>query len=111
MQNQITLQEAIDLTTTFRNCKEKILSAPYQNTHILCNSETFSGDAVRDLLNQEGCVDFRIYLGMNEEKTEVKLILVGVNPDGGDMVSDSSIILDLGVRCPDSCPPPSALNP
>jgi hypothetical protein len=111
MQNQITLQEAKQLITEYRNNRDKILAPQYQGTNILCNSITYSRSSLLELLNQEGCAGFRTYFGMKAENSEVCLVLVGVDGNGKDITDKESIILDAGNRCPDVCPPLSDLNP
>lgn len=111
MQNQITLEEAIQLTTEYRKNKEEILAPEYQGTNILCKSITFSKSSLQELLEQPGCENFRVYFGMNAEHTEVCLVLVGVDGNGKDLAEKESIILDDGERCPNSCPQSSPLNP
>ncbi len=75
MQHQITLAQAIELTSNFRaNPGEDM---PY--------AETFSAGPVKALLEQEGCHSFRIYLG---RKTDDRIcsVLVAVNENGQDIL-------------------------
>jgi hypothetical protein len=109
----ITLSEAIDLTTKFREQKDEILSSTYQGSAVLPTCETFECDAVRTLMGQDACTSLRVYFGMDENK-QIKLVLVGVNGSNTDILPASSsataIILEKGVRCPVDCPPASVLN-
>ena len=99
MSNFISLQEAQDYTTRFRANKEKMLTEGYKDS--LPFSETFDADAIQTLLNQEGCVKFRAYYGMND-KNEVCMIFVGVDANDEDILNNN-ILLDRGNRCPPYC--------
>lgn len=100
--NQISLQEAIDMTTNYR--ANRPTNFPY--------CETFNADAINSLLALEGCTSIRIYLGMKEDEN-VDLILVAVNAHGEDILpnaanaavtGDGGIIIEDGYRCPPGCP-------
>ena len=100
MQHVISLQEAIDMTSRYQ------ADVPAG----MVNSETFSKESVSALLNQPGCVSFRIYYGKQKDDT-IHAILVGVDENGADMVQTSNIILEEGTRCPPDCSTiPSPLN-
>ncbi len=81
--------------------------------------ETFDRAAFDALLAQPGCTGVRIYLGMDDEN-QVKLIVVGVNEKGCDILPDAQrttafstqtgIIIEDGARCPEHCPEESYLN-
>lgn len=95
MPHSITLQAANTMILAFQN-------NPVTG---VADCETFTGDAVRELLNQEGCVDFRIYHGLDNGL--VHSILVGVDENGDDM---ENLILEDARRCPSYCPNASGLN-
>lgn len=107
--HQITLQEAIDLTTRFRN-------NPGQDMPL---SETFDAASVRALLNQSGCQSFRVYLGRKSDN-RICSVLVAADDNGQDILppsqfksstgDDDGIILEDAFQCPPACPPPSPLN-
>jgi hypothetical protein len=106
--HEISLQEAIDMTTLYR--------ANRPSNFPIC--ETFDIDAVNKLLSAEGCASLRIYYGM-KENMDADAILVAVNASGEDILpsagstgilTDSPVILEDGYRCPQACPPPSPLN-
>lgn len=115
--NFISLQQAIEMTTTYRDNREKVLAPEYQGKNILPICETFDRDAFDKVLSQGGCVKMRIYLGMDDNK-QIKAIIVGVDGQDRDMLppasaaaeTDNGSIIDNGTRCPYLCPPPSALN-
>ena len=95
----ISVQTAKEYTARFRQNKDKITTHDYQNA--LPYSETFDAQAIRDILNQEGCVGFRTYFGMNENN-EVCVIFVGVDDKNEDILTND-IIVEKGKRCPDDC--------
>lgn len=115
--NQITADEAVRMTSLYRNEKENILSDPFKGKNILCISETFDRSAFDALLAQEDCVSVRIYYGMDDQ-LQVHAIAVGANSTNQDILTSISlsatttdgVIIEDGSRCPDVCPEPSPLN-
>ncbi|HMT73938.1 MAG TPA: hypothetical protein PKA77_07715 [Chitinophagaceae bacterium] len=119
MSQFISLEEAVAMTTLYREEKEKILADAFKGQNILCICETFDKDVIEKLLAKPGCAALRIYYGM-DESLKVHAIIVAVNeknedilpkeaglkdPDTGDDIAEQSR------RCPDDCPPESPLNP
>jgi len=112
--HQISLEEAVSLTTRYRNNRMSILNEEYsQDTNLLPLCETFDKTAVQTLLSSEACKSFRIYYGMNEDLS-IHAVLVGVDDNGADILpvgADPSFqLLENSVRCPPNCPPASPLN-
>ena len=107
--HEITLQQAVNMTTRYR--ANKPANVP------VC--ETFDIAAVSQLAAVTGCTSMRIYYGM-KENMEIDAILVAVNADGEDILPSQTgiaaaetgdpLILEDGYRCPPDCPPKSALN-
>lgn len=100
--HEITLQQAVDLTSRYRNNKPSNLSL----------SETFPVTAITRLLSTEGCSYLRIYYGMQED-SNIVVILVAANGQNEDMLpafNSNAIIIEEGIICPPICPPPSPLN-
>lgn len=109
--HQITLAQAIDLTTRFRQ-------NPGTDMPL---SEAYAADSVRLLLQQPGCATFRIYYGRKEDDS-ICSVLVGVDIAGNDILptqtgilataagDDDGIILEDALHCPPVCPEPSPLN-
>lgn len=99
---QITLQEAVRLTTSFQASK----GAGFP----IC--ETFDLDNINTLLSVSGCVSLRIYLGQQADGTVVT-ILVAADIDGNDILPSAErtdvVILEDGYRCPQFCPTGSPL--
>jgi hypothetical protein len=110
--HQISLAEAIELTSRFRN-------NPGPDMPL---SETFGKNSVDALLAQPGCVSFRIYLGRKEDNS-ICSVLVAADAEGNDILpssvartsqsdedDDDEIILENAFHCPPACPPHSLLN-
>lgn len=103
----ISLEEAIALTTRFRAHRPNALPI----------SETFSKSAVICLLEQKGADRLRIYLGEKEDG-RICTVLVAANEWDQDILAlstdtasiEQALILQDAIRCPELCPPPSALN-
>lgn len=121
MSQFISLQQAVDMTTLYRQEKENILSTSYKGQNILCRCETFNRGVFDALLAKQGCEAIRIYYGM-DSSLKVHAIVVAVNGNNEDILPAGSEVLsveddagdDIGEnaqRCPDDCPPPSPLNP
>lgn len=107
------------MTTLFRANKETILATGYKNMKILPKAESFPASVVNQVLAQTGCQGLRIYYGM-DPTLKVHAILVGYDATDKDILpptvtlteaDPSGLIVERGVRCPDTCPPPSVLNP
>jgi len=108
IQHQITLAQAIDYTTRFR--ENPGVDLPY--------SETYLGSSIKAVLDQNRCHSFRIYLGRKADN-RICSVLVAVDENGYDILSpnnptatkeDEGIILEDAFQCPPLCPPPSPLN-
>lgn len=114
--HQISLGEAIELTTRFRE-------NPGPDMYY---SETFDSASVLALLNQPGCKSFRIYLGRKPDDS-ICSVLVGADAEGHDILpplastssdpsaspliaDDEGIILEDAFHCPPVCPEASPLN-
>ena len=118
MSHQISLQQAVEMTTRYRQEKENILITTYRNQNILCICETFGRDDIDKILAQTDCQSLRIYYGMDSD-LKIHAIIVGVNSSNEDILPETSLswmsgydtgIVDDGQRCPPHCPPNSELN-
>lgn len=97
----ITLDEAKDWTTSWRTNPPKDLA----KGHLI------PGDALRELLAADGVVDVRAYMGVDSTGTQ-KLMFVGVDANGNDMIDNNNLIYDNTEPCPKNCDPTSPLyNP
>lgn len=114
----ISLETAVEMTQRYRAEKQSLLVDPTDET-ILPVCETFSRDAVLNLLNTAGAAAFRIYYGMTVNQN-IHAILVAVAQNGSDILpappsitantEDDPTLLEDGQRCPYTCPPESPLN-
>ena len=104
----ISLEEAIELTTRFRE----------HRTDNLALSETFDKNSVLAMLSVPNSAKLRIYLGQ-KVNGEVCSVLVAADEAGNDLLPPISssrdgegdeLILEDAIRCPQLCPPPSPLN-
>ena len=113
----ISLQQAIDMTTRYRQNKGSVIDPAFSGADILSVCDTFNKAAIEALLAKPGCASIRLYYGMNNG-LQVRPILVAVDKNDRDMLpangSDSAAtvedIVDDTLRCPPWCPPPSSLN-
>lgn len=72
-------------------------------------SHFFGLEIIQQILNESGCVGIRIYYAI-DEKGEKKLLLVGVDAEGKDILptttlleGDGNIIADFSYPCPTYC--------
>ena len=111
--HEISLQEAIVMTTRFRTAIQSMLKPEYAGLDILPISETFKKSIFVKLHRQAECVAIRSYLGMDENK-HVRLIFVGVDDNNNDILASGNEqgdhIFEYGQRCPPICGI-SPLNP
>jgi len=105
---QISLSDAVDLTTNFQ--------ASRPSGFPVC--ETFDLDNINTLLATSGCASLRIYLGQKEDGSVV-MVLVAADSEGNDLLPSGEntgvalagdpVILEDGYRCPQFCPNSSPL--
>ncbi|MGZ8543868.1 MAG: hypothetical protein ACXWV0_01165 [Flavisolibacter sp.] len=111
----ICMKDASALTSRFRQMRETLLDPNYQGMNVLPTCETFDRSAFDHVLQQDGCVGIRVYMGM-EENNQLVFVLVGVNENDEDMITatensdNEDEVFENGVRCPIYCPPNSPLN-
>jgi|CXWJ01.1.fsa_nt_gi hypothetical protein len=67
----------------------------------------FGEDAILELLAQKDCIGFRYYYGLDDDGKQV-LVLVGVKPDGNDIIDGR--ILERSWPCPNICSGSNVLN-
>ncbi|UGS22923.1 hypothetical protein [Flavobacterium channae] len=94
----ITLDEAKEWTSSWRTNPPKDLA----KGHLI------PGDALRELLATDGVVDVRAYMGVDSTGTQ-KLMFVGVDVNGNDMIDNNNLIYDSTKPCPPNCDPTSPL--
>jgi hypothetical protein len=113
----ISLQQAIDMTTRYRQNKGSVVDPAFPGADILSICDTINKDALAALLAKPECAAIRLYYGMNEDLT-IRPILVAVNKNNEDILPAIGVdaatvgedIVDDALRCPTYCPPPSPLN-
>ena len=108
MSEFISVNDASKMNGDFRSIRESMLQTSYQGNDTLPICETFEREQVLAILNQTDCTGLRVYLGLNTS-TQVCSVLVGVDNEDEDMLGNE-YVLERGQRCPEECPPPSALN-
>lgn len=80
-------------------------------------SETFPQEAIRRVLDQQGCCKFRIYNGLDKDN-RLHLVMTGVNEFGSDIlyctknggsrdscnnINNLNLIVEMGAPCPEAC--------
>lgn len=103
----IKLEEGKEMIERYKERRGLILNENYK-PEILTLSETFTKTEILELLDQDDCEKFRCYFGM-DGSDNIRLIMVAVDGLNKDILN-SDIIIEDGKRCPNECPPPSALN-
>ncbi len=86
MSHQITLKQAIELTTTYQKEKNQILKAEYANTNMLPVSETFHKSAFEELINQPGCVKIKSLFWHGFRIRKCDLVFVGEDKNDEDLL-------------------------
>jgi hypothetical protein len=94
----ITLKEAQDWATSWRTNPPKKLA----KGHLI------SGTALSELLAIAGVVNVRAYMGVDDKGVQ-KLMLVGVDTQGKDLIDANHPVYDKTNPCPDICDPSSPL--
>lgn len=118
MSQFISLEQAIAMTTLYRQHQESVLAEPFQNKGVLARCETIERQFIETLLAKPGCAALRIYYGM-DSSLKIHAIVVAVNEKDQDMIAHGEKnlaiteddIVEESRRCPTDCPPPSELNP
>src|SRR6266404_3504274 len=113
----ISLQQAIDMTTRYRQNKNAVIDPAYSSNDILSICNTFNKADIEALVAKPECAAIRLYFGMNED-LQVRPMLVAVDsndndilpPDASDAGEIGEFIADNTVICPPFCPNPSVLN-
>lgn len=84
-------ERALQLISNFKSNKEAILNGRYSNNaKVLFDHETFNLRDISELLKTKGCIGLRINMGM-DENNQVRLVLIGVDKDGREIVADGGI--------------------
>jgi hypothetical protein len=115
MSQFITLQQAIEMTTLYRQNKDQMLAAAFKGKDILPVCETFDRQTFDKILSLPDCQKIRLYLSMDKD-LKLRMVIVGVNSKDEDILppataDDGGSIGEQGLPCPPYCPPSSPLNP
>jgi hypothetical protein len=122
--HDISLDKAREMIAMYRREMDRILREEYRDQDILPYNETFDKEAIRRVIDQDGCTTLRIYYSMDEEK-RLHAIVVASDRNNKDIVpgplsgslteppTGIGIILEEATRCPPDCPtgtppPPSS---
>ena len=92
----ISLDEAIKFTTAFQDRNPRQLKAHFAGA-----------EKIKIILQQENCIGIRIYNGLDPDRNEANLVLVGVDKDGEDLTS--GVLVERLAACPSECPVNSKL--
>lgn len=103
--NFIDLATAKNLINRYRNNIDAMTTPDFKGAFKF--SETFDANAILALLNQPGCVEFRAYYGMKEDKS-ICSIFFGVDAQGNDIINSTKangtdVIVEEGRPCPPYC--------
>ncbi len=99
----ISLQEAATLTANFRNNPVAAAVALIQQ-----KGQSFPASTINLILNQPNVASMGIFYGLELLPPVFKLIIVGVDGAGNDIVA--GLIADKGLTCPPNCGVANALN-
>lgn len=94
----IDLSSAADLTKNWRDNRPTFPRGFY-----------FSKTCFDQLLTQGGCVGIRTYCA--ESATgEMKMVMVGVDSNGDDILGSTPLVMDYAEPCPATCSSANSLN-
>ena len=92
----ISLQDAAVLTKRYRDANINAAKGGF-----------FGEDAIKDILNQPGCVGIRYYFALDVANV-LKVVLVGTDANENDLVNGE--IAEFSVMCPTICGINNPLN-
>jgi len=94
--HSISLQDAITMTTNYRNANRDAVKAHF-----------FGKDALQAILDQAGCVGIRIYYALDDQGTK-HLVLCGADADENDLYDGQ--LAERSYPCPPYCGASSPLS-
>lgn len=89
---KITLEDAIKWITNWRNETPKELA----KAHLI------QKQALLDVMEPSDVVAIRAYMAVDNDGVQ-KVILVGVDANGQDLIDDNHILVDKSKPCPPDC--------
>ncbi|MCO6173923.1 hypothetical protein NHF50_02585 [Flavobacterium sp. NRK F10] len=74
------------------------------NQHNKLKAFLIPGIDIQQVMQEDGVVNVRAYLGVDENQVE-RLMVVGVDAEGNDMISEENgnYIYDFSEPCPNTC--------
>ncbi len=96
-ENTIPLKTAQEWSSRWKEAQREGTEAPI-------TAFLIPGIDVTQVMNKRNVVDIRVYLGIDNNNTE-RLMIVGVDADGNDMIDEASgyYIYDFSRPCPPYC--------
>lgn len=122
MSQFISLDEAVAMTTRYRENRDNILNPEFAGTEYLPYAESFDRSQFETFFARPECIGVRMYYGM-DEGSKVHLVIVGIDDRGSDILprgqskdnaveGEENFIIQTGQRCPPTCDEDgSPLNP
>ncbi len=92
--HDINKDQALIMTNYFGTMRDSMLIPSLRGQNVLPISETFNLAAIDKILCQSNTVAFRAYLGMEPSTHKVRLIFVGVNGEGEDIIQSGGTVTD-----------------
>jgi hypothetical protein len=105
----ITLAQAVEMTSRFRDNKASVVAPSFSGQDILANSDTFDKNGILALLEKSNCAALRLYYGMGTD-LKIRPIMVAVDSNDEDIIDGDETAVDDTIRCPPICPVSSPLN-
>ncbi|MEJ7823506.1 MAG: hypothetical protein WKF85_14370 [Chitinophagaceae bacterium] len=102
-QHYISLNEAINMTSLYRQKKVSNQIQEQRGKTLPPLSETFEASDLLAFLSRPGVKALRFYYGMSSD-LQLHVLLVGVNENNEDILEGSEAIMERGVICPPTCP-------
>lgn len=87
--HRISKDRALSMLRTYDRNRDSLLRGGFSgDTLMMPIAETFNLSAIDSLLTQPGLAALRTYVAMDPITRKMKIILVGVNKDGKDILQD-----------------------
>lgn len=106
LNHEISANQALAMTNHFTVMRDSMLIPALRGQNVLPVSETFNLAAIDKIICQPNTLAFRAYLGMDPQTKKMRLIFVGVNTGGEDIIKsggsirDNPAIAETGQRYP-----------
>lgn len=106
LNHEISIEQALTMTQHLSTMRDSMLLTSLHGQNIVPISETFNLNSIDKIICQPNTVAFRAYLGLNPQTNQMRLIFVGVNPKGEDIIGtrgavrDNPCVVETGQRFP-----------